>query len=117
MIPDGTYRTEITTPSLLDGGASENFALRNGGLFTLTIDAGTMAWSVDGGEPCTGTVTSDGSQVTILEDVPETCMGGRFLWREHPDGIELRWVHVSGWPATDNNDLAAYFDRVWVRID
>ena len=117
--PDGTYRADITVDSLLANGASAHFAEKNRVLATLTFKDGASTWVAGQSPPCDGDVTSDGKRFAISERVPDTCIGGYFVWRDSPDGIDLVWLPPTdgSWPVQDIIDVSAYFDRTWTRID
>jgi hypothetical protein len=53
----------------------------------------------------------------VYDDVPDTCVGGRMTWL--PTGRGFRWGATTNpaWSVTDNNDVAAFFDREWIRVD
>jgi hypothetical protein len=51
----------------------------------------------------------------IRERVHDTCLGGDYLWREVPGGIELVPLVGEG-SAQDILDMYALFYRVWTFI-
>jgi TRAP-type C4-dicarboxylate transport system substrate-binding protein len=115
--PNGTYRANVTEEDLLSKGASPHFALVQAKVYTLGFNGNIATWQEGGDDPCLNDVTSDGTKFSIREQVRDTCLGGDYVWREVPGGIELVPLVGADWP--DQNKLDAYslFYRTWTRID
>jgi hypothetical protein len=117
--PNGTYRAGITSEDLVAKGASPEFAQQNQGTWTWTLTDGTFALlQSPNTEGCSGTYESiDGTLVRMATTVETECgFRGDILWAPEPDGIRfqgLSTVDASDAPA----DIAAYFDRVFVRVE
>lgn len=114
--PDGTYRTDVTTEDLVRRHADARFATVQAGVYTLVFQGDTVLFQQGNTAFCPNGASSDGTVFSIREQVPDTCLGGDYKWREVPGGIELVPL-VDGWPHQDQLDFIALFNRVWTRIE
>ena len=115
--PDGTYRADVREEDLLAADASPRFAEVQAKLYTLTFEADTALWTEGDRSPCENDATSDGTSFSIRERIADTCLGGDYLWREVPGGIELLPLLPPNMAAQDAIDMTALFHRVWTRIE
>ncbi len=121
--PNGSYRADVTRDDLIAKGVDPAWADDNNGVYTWTFRDGTVTLETGsfGGEPCTGSATSEGGQHVYLDTPPGGPCGLDFsmVWRPVQEG--LRFVLVApGWAGTvrEFTDLQAHLeDRDWIRLD
>jgi hypothetical protein len=114
-IPDGVYRTELTEADLIAKGASAEFAASNSGVKTWTF-AGETYEREDGrgSQSCQGTYEVVRGHLAFTGcDID----GALFTWRPEGDGIRFLANLDGDLTDKDRTEIAAYFDRVWSRID
>jgi hypothetical protein len=120
VLPNGTFRAELTVDGLLAQGATEEWARMNSGVWTWTFLDGKYHYIEQGGNRCDGTYrTVDGKYFQMEVDAGQSvnCVGGDFLWKPEPDGIRLATLHIpDGTSAQDYWDIFRWLDRVWIKI-
>jgi hypothetical protein len=119
-LPNGTYSADITADDLIAKGASPDFAEGNQGTWAWTFQDGSFLIMHPSNhlEACAGTYESiDGTLVRMTTTVEAGCTyQGDVQWAQELDGIRLEAVpthEASDEPA----DIAAYFDRVFLRVE
>jgi hypothetical protein len=116
--PDGSYRADIDYLDLVSAGAATSFAQANQGPWIWTFSEGTFALKHLGyGEDCGGTYESDGTRVRLVNTIDAGCVyDGDIQWAPAPEGIRFRQLASEG-ASDDLTDMAAFFDRVFVRVE
>jgi hypothetical protein len=109
----------ITAEDLVAKGASPDFATANQGTWTWTFADGAFSLLQSGAsEGCSRAYESiDGTLVRMATTVGSGCtFRWDVLWASDPTGIRLRALPTD--QASDElADIAAYFDRVLIRVE
>ena len=119
LLPEGTYRAELAADELEAAGMPRHLAYANAGVWTMVIDGSRWELVHPKPERCTGTQEVVRDVVRFTTTVADPCaMEADVQWRPEDDGLSLRVVGLA-WsddPAVIAQE-AAWYDRIWTRID